>query len=244
MKAHTAKKFRVQLGSGSKITAFLLALLGASGSVQAATSVNLLGDPGFDVNPLQDFTTVLNNFAAQQGKWGSEVGTIVTGTSSDGVVPNSAPSMLSMTNADGGVTTQTAQVIDVTAFAAAINAGDATFDLEAMFTTGKGYSGADAGIVAMFFMNSSYYSPNTPAQMSAGKALDADVGWETVSLHGAIPVGTQWMAVQVLYSDASLASDQSGYVDSASLTITTIPESSSYALLGLGAGALLVRRRR
>ena len=52
------------------------------------------------------------------------------------------------------------------------------------------------------------------------------------------------MAVQVLYSDASLASDQSGYVDSASLTITTIPESSSYALLGLGAGALLVRRRR
>ena len=93
--------------------------------------------------------------------------------------------------------------------------------------------------MAMFFGISSYYSPNTTAQTSVSKALDADAStWEPVSLHGTLPVGTQWMTVQVLYGDASLANGESGYVDSASLTITTIPESSSYALLGLGAGAL------
>ena len=238
---------RAQSGTSVKITSILLALLGAGGSVQA-TSVNLLGDPGFDLQPLQSDITVLSDFAGQNGKWGTEVGTIVTGTSSDFVTPDSASSMLSMTNADGGVTTQTFQVIDLSqlslsAYASAITAGTATFDLHALFTTGKGYSGASAAVVAMFYTAANYSSHNTPYQLSAGKILDADANtWETVSLTGTIPANSTWMAVQVLYGDSSLATGQPGYVDSASLTIA--PEPSSYALLGLSAGALLVRRRR
>ncbi len=152
MQAQTAKGIRIQSGTGSIIAAILLVFLGAGRSVQAATSLNLLGDPGFDVNPLQGFSTVPSNFAAQQRSWGSEVGTIVSGMSSDDVTPSSAPSMLSMLNADGGITTQTTQVIDVSAYAASINTGDATFDMQALFTTGTGYSGAEVFVgCGMYF---------------------------------------------------------------------------------------------
>lgn len=51
------------------------------------------------------------------------------------------------------------------------------------------------------------------------------------------------MVTQVMYNDISLGANP-GYVDPASLTITTVPEPGSLALLGLGAGALFLRRRR
>ena len=249
-------QLRAQSGASVKITSILLALLGAGGSVQAQTTANLLGDSGFDLYPLQGFSTVLNDFVGQQGKWGSEVGTIVTGTSTQHVTPYSNPSMLSMTNADYGVTTQTAQVINLTGYAAEINSGTTTFDLRAMFTVGtsnialKGFSGASAGVVAMFYTTPDYVnSHNTPYQMySAPKILDEDpFTWELVSLHGTIPVGTTWMAVQVLYGDSSLATGEAGYVDSASLTLTAVPEPGNLLTLsGLVACAafLRVRNRR
>jgi hypothetical protein len=51
------------------------------------------------------------------------------------------------------------------------------------------------------------------------------------------------MVTEVLYNNSSIGSNN-GYVDSASLTITTVPEPSGYALLGLGACVIFSRRRR
>ena len=117
-----------------QISTLLLALLGAVSSAQAVTSANLLGDPGFDSHPLLGFNTVLGDFTGQQNNWGSENGTIVAGTSYD-YVTAIGTSMLSMT-ATGGSATQTVQVINLSAYAAEINAGNATFDLQALFTQG------------------------------------------------------------------------------------------------------------
>ena len=231
-----------------QISTLLLALLGAVSSAQAVTSANLLGDPGFDSHPLLGFNTVLGDFTGQQNNWGSENGTIVAGTSYD-YVTAIGTSMLSMT-ATGGSATQTVQVINLSAYAAEINAGNATFDLQALFTEGtsnpaiKGFSGADAGVVASFFTSNSFSNPNTPASLSTSFILDEDPStWQTVSVNGSIPINTTWMSVQVLYNNTSLGS-HAGYVDSASLTVTTVPEPSGCVLLGLGAGVLLLRNRR
>jgi len=231
-----------------QISTLLLAILGAVGSAQAVTSANLLGDPGFNSHPLLGYSTVLSDFTGQQNNWGSENGTLVAGTSYD-YVTAFGTSMLSMTDA-GGSATQTVQVVDLTSYAAQINTGTATFDLQALFTQGtsnpalKGFSGADAGVVASFFTSNSFSNPNTPASLSTSMILDEDPStWQPVSLTGSIPVGTTWIAVQVLYGNTSLGG-HAGYVDSASLTVTTVPEPNGCVLLGLGAGALLLRSRR
>ncbi len=205
----------------------------APSSAQAAP--NLLFDGDFDLNsPLTTFPAILSPFAA--GQWAVENATNTTATA--GVTPNSSPRMLQMSD-DGQVLTQAGQAVPV-------NAGD-YLTLSALFTTGTGVSGAIAGVFLDFY--GANFGPTTGPEISATLNLDAnDTTWESLSISGFAPAGTQWVVAQVTYNDASLQNsaglpENVGFVDDASLTAA--PEPASMAILGVAlAGLAGLRRRR
>jgi hypothetical protein len=208
--------------------------------VSPTAHANLLTDPGFEANPLTTDFNVLNNFVGYQGQWGQELSTI-TGVDG-GVTPAQGAKMLRMAYT-GGVTTQAFQTIDVTSSAAVIDAGSATINLNALFTTGPNLSGALAGVYVSFFTLSNYGSITS----TIGNTLNLDNSantWQPISVNGAIPVGTRWLLAQVAYANVSLLSSDGtvnpGYVDAADLTL--VPEPATLGLLTLG--ALALRRRK
>jgi hypothetical protein len=228
------------------IASQISALFIAAGTAQGTTTANLLVDPGYENNALVAYSAVwTSNFATQQGDWGTEAGSILS-TTTDGVTPINSK-MLGITNFGGGTASQTIQATNISLTP---NSGDgtATFNMSARFTLGGGvlggFAGGNAAIVARFFTGSSNALPNTTSIMSSSLVLDSDSkSWEPLTLTGTIPTGTTWMVMEVLYNNESIGSN-TGYVDDASFTITTIPEPSGYALLGLGACVLISRRRR
>ncbi len=229
-------------GAVSKVAVIVMTGCFATGSSQGATTANLLVDPGFESNALAGFSTVLSDFTNQNGKWGVEVGSIVIGTSGDGVSPIGTR-MLGMQD-DGATSTQAVQVTDISSIAGSGD-GTATFDMSAAFTMGGGPLGGFAGgrvaVIAMFFSGSSYGSLTGSTSISLD--LNSDEKFEPLALQGTIPAGTTWMVTQVLYSDSSIGT-HTGYVDDASFTITTVPEPGAWSMLGLGALGMMARRRR
>lgn len=202
----------------------------------AGSANGQLVDPGFDINPLVNYVTVLNNFVAQQGVWGDENSTIVGVTGS--VTPISAPSMLRMDN-DGLTVTQAWQVTDMSPWAAQISAGTATFNLSGNFNV-ENLAAAQAYIRVNF-----YTAPNlgsyTGSATSGVQTLDVSpLTWQTLGTNGTIPIGTTWITTEVGYVNASIG-NLPGFVDDARLTIAPTPGSA--ALLGIG-GLLAARRRR
>ncbi|HNQ23940.1 MAG TPA: PEP-CTERM sorting domain-containing protein [Phycisphaerae bacterium] len=203
---------------------------------------NLLVDPGFEVNPLDNYATVLGDFTTYQGVWGVEVATI-TGAE-NGVTPPEGVKMLRMDD-DGLVATQGFQVTDVTAYAGIIDAGSALVSANALFNVDMHVPAASGGVTMLFFSAANFGSQiGVPA--SGGFTLDASPAtWETSSVLAPIPVGTRWLVTQVAYGNASLMGTDGavhpGYVDAAVLRV--VPEPGSLALLG-AAGLLAVLRRR
>ncbi len=195
---------------------------------------NLLVDSGFEANPLETASNVLNDFPTYQGNWGVEAAAIVGVEGS--VTPAEAVKMLRMVD-DGLVTTQGFQVTDVTSYAALIDSGAGTVNLSALLNSHV--SAAIGGVYVQFFSGPTYGS-EIGSYISGGLTLDSLAGtWETASVSGAIPVNTRWLLSQVAYSNVSLHGDP-GYVDAAKLTIT--PEPATFGLLALG-GLFATRRR-
>jgi hypothetical protein len=225
----------------NRILALAGLVLGVAACAQPAWA-NLLVDPGFEVNPLDTASNVLNNFATYQGIWGVEVATI-TGVD-NGVTPFQGIQMLRMVD-DGLVATQGFQVTDVTSYAGLIDSGGATVNLSALFNVDKAVPGAISAVYMQFFSGPNY-SLQIGTPLSGGLSLDTfDTTWETASLSGAVPVGTRWLLSQVMYNNASLLGVDGvlhpGYVDAADLTVT--PEPATLALLGFAATLLWTRRR-
>ena len=208
--------------------------------ITVSAKANLLVDPGFEVNPLDTATNVLNNFPVYQGIWGQENGTI-TGVDG-GVTPAQGFKMLRMDNT--GSYTQTFQVTDVTSYAATIDAGGATINMSALFDVDKNLLAALGGVGVSFFTANNYGS--LTSFITGSLTLDNSANtWEPITVSGAIPVGTRWLVSQVFYQDATLLGIDGnyggGYVDAADLTIT--PEPATMCLLGLGTLGLLRRRK-
>ena len=217
----------------SNIYTSIFAIFCAATTAQA----NLLMDHSFENNPLNTFVNVLSNFVADQGQWGAEQATISLATGF--VTPPDGTHMLSMTGSGG--TYQTAQVTDVSSYAALITSGGAIVNLSALFNTPRLVSGAGAGVIVTFLRGTDFNADQI-STISHSLTLDGDANtWEQNSVSGAIPVDTQWIVSQVTYNAASLGSNP-GFVDSAVLTVVPEPGTALFGIACVGVAAF--RRRR
>lgn len=222
-----------------------LLLLGGAGLSHAATSANLLTDPGFESQgTLPSFGGVVNspNFSTTAGQWGAENAVFVG--AENGIVPLGTRMLRMMPS---GIATQAIQMISLDAYASEIAAGNATFNMSALFNSDADRGAPTAAIKATFFAgDNSWGSPIGSGFTTAG-TLDTNPTWQILSGSGTIPVGAGWVGVEVSFGSDALG-DFNGYVDAhsemAGFTVTTVPEPSGTILLGLGAGILFVRRRK
>lgn len=205
--------------------------------VGGANAANLLIDPGFeDPSNMQALSTTVTNLNANQGKWGTEGGSVSASLNS--VVPFET----SMHDIGlGSNHNQTFQFTNLSAYASDIATGNATIDISAMYNTG-GPHNATAYISAQFYTASGWGS-TVGSTIGNSLSLDSDAStWEEISAAGIIPAGAVWMSTQVAYINNTMDGEE-GFVDNASLMIS-VPEPSSTLLLGLGAIGALMRRRR
>jgi hypothetical protein len=174
--------------------------------------------------------------------WGVEYGVDVV-TSQNGVTPVDGINMLSM-GSGGGTVSQAYQATNVSAFASSIDAGLATFNLGAVFNVSSSVTTAYGGVTLHFFDNPPVWNSPIATPLSDRKTFDNDPsGWELSSINDLVPVGTRWVVSEVTYKIDSLNGNY-GYVDTAELTLTIVPEPATMALLGLGGLFLRKRNRR
>ena len=211
----------------------------AAAALAHTAHANLLNNPGFEISAFTGAGNVLNNFTGFQGVWGVEMGGIVGPTL--GVNPASGSNMLAMTD-DFISYTQTFQAVDVSSYAALINAGNAQVDASALFDTNGGYIGA-FGLVNVMFFSSSVYSSLLGNSGNGTLTLDGNpLSWEIASVSSLIPVNTTWVVFQVAYQNASIGPN-TGFVDDAHLDIRAVPAPGAAALVAL-AGLVGRKRRR
>jgi hypothetical protein len=221
----------------------LISLFVCAAFITVSAKANLLVDPGFESNPLTTDVAVINTPNPMlPGVWGQENSTIVGAEFT--VTPAQGVKMLRMENT--GSYTQTLQATDVTSYAALIDAGGATVNINALFNANPKIPAALGGIGVSFFTASNYGS--LTSYITNTLTLDNAPGtWESISINSAIPIGTRWLLSQVFFQDSTLqgappdTTYYGGYVDAADLTIT--PEPATLGLLGLGALSLLKKRR-
>jgi hypothetical protein len=129
------------------------------------------------------------------------------------------------------------QLIDETADAVLIDAGSVTFAL-------SGYLGGfreqqDNAVLSATFLNVS----NTVLGMASIGPVTAEdrmnlTGMILRSTSGAVPIGTRMINVNLQMTRLDFDYDD-GYADNLSLVFHSVPEPSSIAFLGSGAGSLL-----
>lgn len=196
-------------------------------------------------------------------RWGGDVASIVSAES--GIAPRSGTKMLKFGlsgwdtyNLPNATASQVVHLVDVSAYADDIAAGEAVATLSAYFNRVAGDSQTDTS----FWVRLRAYSGPTSEHTSKREAgawlalaeggnilTDGDVStWEWVATDPMVlPAGTDYLAVEVLadeniYNDGSTDEFDGHYADDVLLTV--VPEPATLILLGLGGLALLRRRRR
>ncbi len=218
-----------------------LSLVLAALVAPAAMGANILTDPGFESNPLDTATNVLNNFVTYQGVWGQENSTRVNVDL--GITPLSGQWQMRM-DSTGGSYTQSFQMVDVTSYAALIDANNAQLFASAYFNSNA--QAAFGGIGVSFFTGNTYGTLFGPSPTSFFTLDGAANSWEQSTLSMTIPSGARWILFQTGFLDSSLSipgAIGAGFVDDAFMEIRQVPTPGAAALLGLG-GLMASRRRR
>lgn len=147
----------------------------------------------------------------------------------------------------GGVNTpasRAVQVIDLSAYSGAINAGQSQFDLSGWL---GGYSSqTDSASLSAVFRDKSgnalFSKSLAPVTVSDRGAL---TGMVFRDVHGLIPVGAALVDI-VLDMRRADGSYNDGYADNLSFSVAAVPEPGSWAMLGAGLAVLgfAARKRR
>lgn len=223
----------------SAVTAAALAALASP-----AMAINVVTDPSFETNPLApDLNTILANFPGFVGQWGAEAG-IITGPT-NGITPSHLNHMLELSPFNVGSVSQAGQMIDVSSYAASIDAGMMGMAAGADYTSTS--TAPIASIFVNYFTAANYGSLFGPTH-SAGLNLDGTpTTWEFIGVSGIVPAGTRWILLQVAFDANSINNNAGlppgGYVDNTYLDLRVIPEPAAVGLLA-PALLLLARRRR
>ena len=153
-----------------------------------ASAVQLLTDPGFELNPLTPLATVLGGFVTYAGQWGHENSAIVGTTGA--VVPSGGSLMLEMMYTSG-VTTQTGQIVDVSAWQGS------NISFKAYYNTEK-LQAASAGMALTFFSGPSYGTLMGPG-VSTGFAVNNNAAdWELLSLSTVVLTESSCQSAELL----------------------------------------------
>lgn len=221
-----------------------MSLVAASAAVLSlgcvTNAANLLTDPGFESNPFDSIANVLSDFTTYQNLWGPETSTIV---GVDGAItPASGANQMRM-EWNGGVTTQTVQIVDVTAYAALIDSGNAIINARALYNAenNAGTPPPLAGLYLNYFSAANFGSMIGPTDQNVFNLDFSSATWELNTVSATVPVSTRWIAFQVAYDNNSILGLAGGYVDDTFMEI--VPAPGALALSG-AAGLVALRRRR
>ncbi len=142
------------------------------------------------------------------------------------------------------VDAQLTQTVDLSAFGAAIDAGDQVLNVDFIYSSNDG---RDTGVFSLHFFGS---TDGSGAELGAGYLvnLDADngyafTGWFEETAGGLVPIGARSVTLQIDTTRTG-GSETNVWIDNITGDINTIPEPASLALLGLGGATLLTRRNQ
>lgn len=225
--------------------AFALALLvGAPAVAQVTIS---LGNAGFEIGISAGLPTAA-------GTWEGDLNSVVTAQT--GVTPYAGSKMLSFQTMDpggsiSGTGSDTVQLVDMSAYAGAIAAGNFTVTLSAYFnrsdatytdfqTVIRSYSGSLAN-----FPTDQPANNHTAFQFSTLVSDASAATWELSSVSLTLPTNTTYIAVWVsAVTPFNVSSIPTGYYAD-NVSLTAVPEPSTYATLaGVAALGLAVWHRR
>jgi len=202
-------------------------------------------------------SAVSSGFPTAAGNWQGDANSAVT--AQNGVTPYAGIQMLSFTNngiPDGtnGTGSDTLQLVDLSAYASSIAAGNFTVTLSAYLNrSGSNYNEFWTRILSfnttMANFETELISTANQGQASNYTSLLSDSNpatWEFSSVSLTLPTDTTYIAVEVslLHPGDNVPSISPGYYAD-NITLTAVPEPSTYAAL-LGAAALgfaALRRR-
>ncbi len=216
-------------------------------------SANLVTNPGFET---YEITT--GDYPEVFGDWMGDVSEIVS--SENGITPLEGSNMLHFIYAagDAGPSSITAsnlrQTIDVSGYAGLIASGNAVANFSAYFNRVAGDAQTDTEFVIRidaFAGLARQYETLKKNELYLAYSLeaiysDADINtWEIAMTNLEIPVGTDFLAIQVVaienvYNDTSHPEFDGHYCDMVSLEI--VPEPATLSLLALG--TVLLRRKK
>jgi len=216
---------RIGTGIGSAIAIICTSMTLAAGP----SSGNVLTDNAFEsgTNPLQPFSRACGN-PWIPGEWNAEAATLIVGSAA-GISPHTSDGMLRV-NSTGGFASQVTQVMDVTAHAALIDAGDAVVVYSAWINTSA--AGVDGGLFIQAGIGQSCVGLITPAGgvfttgvNQAGTSLPSDgdlTTWELVTCSLRLPAGTRFISIQLSGNNAQIPADGL-FFDTASVAICHAP---------------------
>jgi hypothetical protein len=221
------------------LAACCTALLLSVGTTQA----NVMVGGSMELQALGSYASTGFTFTST-GNWSVDPLSIVN--AENGITPLDGTQMLRF-GADGGAHNDLYNIVDVSAFAIAIDTGTATADLSAFFNsvgpsgsrlTLRTYGGAEPTAANPVSGNS--FTNIAGLQFSL---TDGDIAtWEEYTLDNySIAVGTRFIAVGI-HSEREFIS----YADQVTLTIQSgaVPEPGALAVFGLGLAAMGFTRRR